>query len=385
MHQTRKRSVLRWAGLVSAGITAQIIVYLVINYVPTFSSLPLTAIVIVISIATLVGFIPVVWLPPWRKWINVAIKKVIPQTYRFTGQGSARSSYIKAVTAAMRESKSASFLLVSAHTMAYEDSAEGFIKKLLLSPELEGKRARFLLQRRDHPTFFSRARMFVLREGGRVSLSCIDDYEKRCETTEQFLRTEIGLSEDGLRFYFSPPIFRMLAFDSVLFIGHYNPNQSGHLTGMVQVSKTTDPVLFASLSQYYDEKFDGASTRPRKAPSVPTVKSDIETARSLLAQGLVHHAALVLGVTLERTLHNLSSKNKIDINRSIPMSQLNRVLHDAGVYNGAQAEAIREWIYIRNIAAHGLQKSISEESLKSMIEGIVELGENSEFTYGNQG
>lgn len=93
-------------------------------------------------------------------------------------------------------------------------------------------------------------------------------------------------------------------------------------------------------------------------------------ATELLRAGYKDPACVVAGVTLETTLKELCSRNRIPLGK---MDKMNADLCKAGIYNMGMQKQITAWADRRNKAAHGDWTAYSDADVEDMIKGVNRL------------
>jgi len=192
-------------------------------------------------------------------WVNFKFRllkstKTTKHTVVFppTDRGSSED-FKKRVIKNIERSKRLYFLLLSAHTMFY-DERETFIMdkiKNLPAQELKEKDIKFLLMDKNNTFFRKRGEWFVgemRRLDYPYHVFTYNEYLNRCKEIER----EILKIPINLKFYKTIPVWRLMLFDEELFVSIYQPEVEGHLSAIYMIKKISDHPKMSLYWGFYD-------------------------------------------------------------------------------------------------------------------------------------
>jgi hypothetical protein len=96
----------------------------------------------------------------------------------------------------------------------------------------------------------------------------------------------------------------------------------------------------------------------------------LEQAKELLNSGYKDPACIIIGVSLEIALKELSNREKLPIGS---IEKMNVELCKANIYNMAKQKQITAWAELRNKAAHGIWTGYDNKDVESFREGVLKF------------
>jgi hypothetical protein len=189
-------------------------------------------------------------------FIERIVNKAIPisQVIRAAYGGEERNQehFKKEISKHLLNSKRIHLLLISGHTMFY-DEREKFIRDILKDISIKGcekRDIRIKLLDRSTEEFQKRAQWFsqYLFKIDAINKCSYEEYVNRCQKNEIELKVFFPGCE--LRFYESMPLWRIHLFDDAIFLSLYQEGIPGHLTQILQFFSGN--IIYEGFSKYFN-------------------------------------------------------------------------------------------------------------------------------------